>query len=94
MIKPSTSSRFLDPLLPIWRLPQGSENGIADAGSRLSSESGFERAGFSPPQRRPVHEVNFTDFSYVLRNRIACSVNAPCELQVWGVRRCGGHRSS
>ena len=61
-------------------ISQGSENGVADKGSLLSSA--FERPGFVAPRRRPTSEVNFTEFSFVLRNRLVCAINAPCEMQV------------
>ena len=66
---------------------QGVENGIAGSDSRLGEafEAPFDAA---PPRRRPAKEVNFTQFSFVLRNKIACSIHAPCELQVSPLASC------
>ncbi|GAX78554.1 hypothetical protein CEUSTIGMA_g5994.t1 [Chlamydomonas eustigma] len=66
---------FLQKLLE--RLIKGASNGIADQPSKLSEA--FQRPGFTLPKRRD--DLNFTAFSYVLRNPLKCAVNSPCEFQ-------------
>jgi len=67
---------------------QGADTGVASDDVLLAST--WEREGFEPPVRRG--DVNFSEFSYVLRNPLACLANAPCEAQPSGAdAACPAH---
>lgn len=73
---------LLSACIPSVPRSQGTQNGIADSGSNVGA-SGYAKSGTAPPPKRRA-DINFTDYSWVLKHPLQCYLSGGCQFQKEG----------